>query len=278
MIAENIYYSLDEALKSNKKEVFLSIKGVLFPFYIEYKHKLKWLLILPSAIDRNRKSIPVLQRSSYSAELDCNIICLFNPILFFDKDISIGWFIGDTEYRYVNILGEFLKINFEKMNIKMDDIYLYGCSTGGLPCLFSSLFLNGCNVLLYNIQTDILKYYRRFLIILYEKIFKKYQKFDIFAEKYKRRFYYSMLGDGEYYYIQNKSDEFHYKNFFLSFIDQIKNAKNISYYIFNNPEIKHGPLNKDLEVKMLSSYVNNGLSLFLKEYEFKNYHKDVIPW
>ncbi|MCV3341157.1 hypothetical protein L8T89_01895 [Campylobacter lari] len=255
MIAESIYYSLIEALKSNKKEVFLNIKGILFPIYIDYKHKSKWLLLLPGAIDRNKKNIPLFQRSSYSAELDCNVICLFDPTLFFDKDISIGWFIGDTEYHYADILGEFLKINFDKMNVKMDNIYLYGSSAGGLPCLFLSSKLNGCRVMLYNIQTDILKYYRRFLIILYEKIFKKYQNFDIFVEKYFYRFRCDKLGDGNFYYIQNISDKFHYNNFFIPFREEMK--ENVLFYLFEDTKIKHGPLEKNIELKILNNYIFN---------------------
>lgn len=269
MIAESIYYSLDEVLKSNKKEVFLSIKGVLFPFYVDYKYKSKWLLILPGAIDRSRKNIPVFQRSSYSAELDCNVISLFDPTLFFDKDISIGWFIGDSEYHYVNILGEFLKINFEKMNIKMDDIYLYGSSAGGLPCLFLSLILNGCNTLLYNIQTNVLMYHKRFLSSLCEKVFDDVN-FNLFVEKYSNRFHSCKLGNGQYYYIQNKSDKYHYDNFFLKFIKQMKGKKNILYYTFSDPKIKHSPLNKILELKLLQSFINTDLLSFFKDYYFEN--------
>lgn len=108
----NFFYSLKDAADfSDKHNFFVSYKNVFFPIYLDFKGGNDWVVFTPGACSR-AKPMPIFQRSSYSNNLDCNVLSLFDPGLLLNKNLTNTWFSGTPARYYGEYISEIIKSFF----------------------------------------------------------------------------------------------------------------------------------------------------------------------
>lgn len=249
----SFFYSFEEALRySEKQSFFLSYRNVFFPVFIDYKKSKKWVVFTPGACARDRP-MPVFQRSSYTKNLDCNVISLFDPGLLVNKNITNAWFCGTPARYHGDYIATLIKKFFSDRKVRNKDVLLFGTSAGGLPSLKIAQKLPGSTVWAGNIQTIAHQHsaFPKMLPVLYPNL-----THDDCVESFSHRFDAREM-DGKYtlLYFQNKSDVFHYRNHYKPYRQwweayEAREAEAV-FYEYEDPVTGHGPVGRNRELQLI---------------------------
>lgn len=248
------YYNVYSAVNATVKgSFFVAYKNVPFPMWCHYKGLKKWVVFFPGASRRNIPP-PVFQRSSFSDELNANVLSLFDPSLLFHKNLTNSWFCGTPARYYSEYLAELLRSFFKNIGVDNKDILLFGTSAGGLPAFKSAQNLPGSVVWAGNIQTKAYEHsaFEKMLPILFPNISK-----DACIELYQERFEAKQM-DGPYtvHFFQNKSDVFHYQNHYIPYKkwwNSKKTASDVIFYEYDDPEAGHGSVGRVKEIAIINT-------------------------
>ncbi|MDM1335741.1 hypothetical protein HXZ93_06790 [Acinetobacter pseudolwoffii] len=255
----NIYFSFPNELLSVydvDQEISIINEGVCYPFSLKLNEKSNKLIVfLPGAFNKNLSNEVKFQRSSYFSELSENCISFFDPTLFLNNDIGIGWFQGEKNKDYIVFVAKILLFIVDQKKINSSDIVFFSTSAGGIPAFRLASYFEDCIVYAGNIQTDFLKYYKgaRDRIIQYTYLNDTIEQISMnFAN---RSNIFNIDEKFKVIYTQNISDDFHYKNHFLPYLDLSRMKSEISYEIFEYKDnIKgHSPLGKEKEILIINS-------------------------
>ena len=252
------FYNLHEAKNFHNEHSFIVIyRNVHFPIYLDFKGSDKWIVFTPGACSR-QKPMPIFQRSSYSKFIEPNVISLFDPGILFHRKLTNTWFCGTKSRYYGEYIAQILKLFFEKERVNNKKILLFGTSAGGIPALKIAEKLNGCNVLVGNIQIDasIHPAFDKMLPVLFpglDSIDCKHQ----FHERFDAR---SVDSSFRLFYIQNIEDTFHYKNHFKPYREWCLSKEisfDASFYEYDNLEAGHGSVGREKELSIIESIFEN---------------------
>lgn len=230
-------------------DFFIKKQGVFFPFRFDKTTSDKLVVFFPGAYKKDLER-PKFQRSSYSNKLDYNCLYLFDPTLFLNDELTLGWFTGTEDLNYTTLLNEIFREMIGELKIEFDNILFFATSAGGITALKVSKNFPNSKVYLGNIQTNIFEYYKGPVRMLLETCFKKYEENDI-------RF--SVLNkpiiNNKVFYCQNVLDNFHYENHYLPFFEKNK-SDNIEYNLYSHSS-KHSPISNDFELRIINRIFND---------------------
>lgn len=254
----HIFYSFNEAASHLKKGwFFISYRGVLYPVWWDIdKPSDDYVVFIPGRT-RREKPLPSFQRRSYSDSLDAKVICLCDPTLFSARDLGIGWFVGDKNSHYATGIGNLLKVYFEQFPQVRP--LLYGSSAAGIPAFhIANIIGSSCTLYLNNVQTDARRYFSKHYKYMISCSFKGIS-IPSFEEKYTNRI--SICGEirnFKIYMTQNISDEFHYTNHFLPFVesDKISGVAEGIYIVYNDLASGHDVMPREIELKVINNLLN----------------------
>ena len=113
--------------------------GVKFEFFINYKPMSNKAVIFGSGAKRadRRDSFPLFDRISWADALSCTGIWYFDPTMYINDEILVGWGYGTNDRWYVKDIARIIEIILKKFNIPEKNTLFYGSSAGG----FTSIIL-----------------------------------------------------------------------------------------------------------------------------------------
>lgn len=187
---------------------------------------------------------PKFQRRKYFDVLDCNCIGLFDPTLFLQDDLSLGWFQGGRDVPHFERAAELISAIAAKMEIENSKIFLFGTSAGGIPVIKVSEKIPACKAFVGNPQTNVLKYYKEPV----KKLLGLLSPDVALSEASKMHM--NIIGTAtkaEVYYAQNIEDKFHFEDHYLPF----RNSRpDINYVVYRHPT-GHNPIGSRIEVDVI---------------------------
>ena len=254
------FYSFKEALNYSDTHSFMvSYRQVFFPVYMDFKGSDKWVVFTPGACSRN-KPMPIFQRSSYSNQLDYNIISLFDPGLLVSNKLTNTWFVGTPSRYYGEYIATLIRVFLKDIGVDNNNVLFFGTSAGGLPALKIAQKMPGSNVWAGNIQTlaDQHSAFPKMLPVLYPN-----KSHADCVKDYSDRFDARKM-DGSYtlFYFQNKSDLFHYKNHYSPYREwwgeHGHRKVNANFYEYDDPETGHGSVGRAKEIALIKDIFSIG--------------------
>ena len=253
-------------------ELFIVKKGVVFPLKVYLEKNCDELVIFfPGAFNREKNTIPKYLRSTYSKMIKRNTIILFDPTLFLDSEIGIGWFQGKVENDYTQLLEIILTEIVSVLGIDYKNILFFSTSAGGIPALRIAKNFQKSTVYLGNIQTNLLKYYKGAVNKVVKYCYNDLSK-DFINSKYLDRIsIFNIDEDINMIYTQNESDVFHFENHFLPYIGELNKKEKLKYkiYTYVNEERGHGPLGQAVETNIIDKIFMGNSHLYFDELDFK---------
>lgn len=260
---KEIYFSLPTELLriyDTTQSIAIMNEGVCYPFCIKLnKNSKKLVIFLPGAFNRETSNEVKFQRSTYFSEIEHNCIALFDPTLFLNNDISIGWFQGEDSKDYLVFLIGIISKIIEDLEIEKKNIIFFSTSAGGIPAFRLADNFEGSVVYAGNIQTDFLKYYKGAREKVVNFCYNNLSHDEILNKYPLRSNIFNIDSRFKVIYTQNVADKFHYDNHFKPYVVYAKTKKNIEFELFEYVDYTkgHSPLGKLTELKIIHSIVKS---------------------
>lgn len=270
-------YSEIDSFQFPLDEVFsleINYENIKFCFIIKFSSNNKNLLCFgPGAHLRNQKtsdgkliSPPYFDRWSWYQFFEESFIAYADPIFFQDEKITLGWFVGDKKYWYVEILSEIIKKFSQKQNILSKNILFFGSSGGGFSSVCLGTLIKDSKVLINNSQLFVMNYYEwhvNCVLNLFEKQFPNLSKMDI-VNKLKYRLDVVELFKKENYippitYYVNTESLADVYNQCMPFLNKIPNLNcfngdlDVKFYK-EEKEFPHLPLDNEKTINIIKEY------------------------
>lgn len=253
-------------------------KETLFYLIIKFSSTNKNIICMnPGAFRRDKTTSdgkpinpPHFHRWRWVEQFEESAIACADPMIFWDKDISIAWMIGDSEHWYIETLAEIIQKLAKNQNVINDNILFFGSSGGGFIALCLATLIKNSKVIVNNTQFSVLNY-RKYLVrralnlitptfdgLTQEEVIEKIKyRLDI-TELFKRENYAPYIT-----YYANVKSEIDVNDHSIPFIqsyfnqDQFKGL-DIIYYS-EDKEIPHHPLKTGLMMKVIKLFAKNNM-------------------
>lgn len=201
------YYSLCDFLEhgspliSGRYEIISQLPIHLF---WQDRGKPTTLVTFSAAIlNNNIEEVPVYSGWGMSKELDCNVLFVSDPTIWYSAECSLAWYAGNEHQP--NLTFELNRI-IQKFCGDTRTI-LFGASGGGFASLVQASLMKGSTAVVSNPQTNIEKYpyYPEYLELAWSRDFfgKQIPAITDVTDIYKSPV------DVSIYYLQNEGDESH---------------------------------------------------------------------
>lgn len=260
----------------------INYNNIKFCFIIRLSSKNKNLICFgPGAHSRDQRTSkgelitpPYFDRWSWYKYFEESFIAYADPIFFKDSRITLGWFVGDKDNWYIEILYKIIKKISYNQKINPYNILFYGSSGGGFSSICLGTLMHNSKVLINNSQLFIMNYHEwhvNSVFRLLKKDFPNLHKSDIekkieyrlnIIELFKKENYMPNIT----YYVNIKSDTDMY-NHCLPFLKEVPKLTcfnhnlNIIFYK-EEKEVPHLPLSKEETIKIIKSFVKDKLYNF----------------
>ena len=254
-------------------------EGIKFCFIIRFSSINKNLICCaPVAHQRDSKNSsgqlikpPYFDRWSWYKYFDESFIAFADPIFFYDETITVGWFVGDKNQWYLEVVSKIIKILSKKQNILQNNILFYSSSGGGFASVGLGTLIKGSKVIIDNSQLFIMNFHKGDIDNLFNILHKEFPDLtqtEIIEKINYRLNVIELFKKYEYippihYYVNLESDEdlFHQC---IPFIKEIKKLKsyndNLTLFFYRDEKEKpHAPLPVDASVNILKSFSKNYL-------------------
>lgn len=144
---------------SSKDSIAYSLKTKNWTFpALYYPAGKKFLFVLlPSAINRKKSSLPAFHRWKWAVEgvFPGNVLCISDPTLELHNDLDIGWLLGNSESDASAELADFVVEIAASSEIPTQNIIFYGSSAGGFSALSLAALVDGSTAVAINAQVDV---------------------------------------------------------------------------------------------------------------------------
>ena len=252
--------------------------NALFYLIIKFSSTNKnFICMNPGAFDRDRYTSdgeliepPYFSRWSWYRYFDESVIISADPMIFRDKDIKIGWMIGEKNQWYVETLSTIIKKLAINQNVLADNILFFGSSGGGFVSICLATLIKNSKILVNNSQLSIPRYSEIFLnksldVVLptfegltKEEIIDQYSYRLILTELFERENYAPHIT----YYVNVKSTP-DIKKQALPFIREHvvqKPFKELDIVFYSEEKEKpHNPLPNKETINIIKSYAKKHL-------------------
>lgn len=101
---------------------------------------------------------PYFRRWSWYKYFDENFIAYADPMFYLDEEIGLGWYVGDKDTWYLEIISLIIKKIAKNRKIATNNILCYGSSGGGFSSVQLGTLIQNSKVLVNNSQFNVLNY------------------------------------------------------------------------------------------------------------------------
>lgn len=209
------------------------------------------------AVDKGKPQ-PNFQRISWVDSLDDTIIICTDPEVN-RTHLSLAWFQTKGKTNYFYRFSILLKSLLIKLECNETPPIFYGSSAGGFTSLMMSAYFENSWAVVNNPQTDWTKFHTSKVLDVINTI---YSYSDI--QEYKENNAYKFSPVSLYkannrlpniIYIQNRCDQFHYKEHYLPFssaINELAPRNKMLTFFYDNPKEGHNPIDKEETLVFIS--------------------------
>ncbi len=213
----------DEFEPASPAKYSVRIAGAQHDFLFVPKEGASRLFVLFSGYaDRNHVTPPLFQRWSWADRFPGHCLFFSDPGLHKDATLPIGYYAGDSERDYLEVISEFASQFAERLDIEPQHIVTYGSSAGGFASLRSAQFFTGATHIAINPQTH-LPNHQGWKINRVAKTLYGQDSFSELSPSESGRFSVHrpevLKNAGRLMVLQNLADEHHYQKHYLPFID-----------------------------------------------------------
>lgn len=131
-----------------------------FPALYYPSEKKNLFVLMPSAVNRSKSSIPAFNRWKWAVEgiFPGSVLCISDPTLELHDELELGWLLGTKENCATTALSQFVTKIAEANEIPVENIVTYGSSAGGFSALSLSACIDGSVAVAINAQVDAIAY------------------------------------------------------------------------------------------------------------------------
>lgn len=270
---KEIIVNYNEILDLNLSEIgeelvklIVKKKDVDFEFLLRRKLNSDKAIIFGSgAYDYKTMELPVFQRYSWRDLFDENLIFYNDPTLYVGE-VGIAWGYGSEEEHYLQTIGELIEIIMNKIEIKNNNIAIYGSSAGGFMALILACIIKGSKAVVNNPQTIVNNYYESALDNLFNYIYPNnttQYALNIFPERVDAiKFYKKQNYIPEIIYYQNIACINDVNKQLIPFINKLRTldekayVEKITLKLYANKEQNHSPLPMVETVNIIKKSIN----------------------
>ena len=138
----------------------INYNDILYHFIIKFSSKNKNLICFgPGAHSRDSKlkdgsvlKPPFFDRWSWYKYFDESFIAYADPMILYDDQLKLGWFVGDNEEWYLENLAKIIKKLAKNQKIMNEDILFFGSSGGGYSSIALGTLIPDSKILVNNSQ------------------------------------------------------------------------------------------------------------------------------
>ena len=253
-------------------------KNTIYCFVIKFSSKNKNLICAgPGAHERfNRSSNgelikpPFFDRRSWYIHFKESFIAYADPMIFYNDDIKITWFVGTKEEWYLENLSHIIKELCINQNIINENILFFGSSGGGFTSVVLGTLIKNSKVLINNSQLFILNYNEGMVNQLFDMLYNSFEgmsKEEIINEIKYRLDVIELFKKENYapfitYYV-NVDSEPDVLNHGLPLLQKIYKLKQFNgldvHYYREIKEVPHEPMPTKITIKTIKIYCKNHL-------------------
>ncbi|MHA7276369.1 hypothetical protein [Arthrobacter sp. HLT1-21] len=188
--------------------------------------------------------------------MDENVVSMFDPMLFMNRDISLGWYVGNRSHHYAEWLAILVEKMVAQMNVDASKIVIYASSGGGIPAIRIGTRTAGVKIYCSNIQVDVRSYYKKTFNKMIEVAYPGMGEVEV-SEKFSSNLTcIDWDGDFSLTYAQNLSDNFHFENHFLPYREEynkMPGRRKVRFLVYRDEESGHGVLSRGVELEIIKS-------------------------
>ena len=262
--------------------------GIKFEFIAHFTDNPNLLCFGSGSSSRSQKTSdgklikpPFFRRWSWYKYFDENFIAYADPMFYLDEEIILGWYVGDKDMWYLEIISLIIKKIARNINVANNNILFYGSSGGGFSSIELGTLIQDSKVLINNSQFNVLNYYpwaSKKLFDVLKKSFIGMDDDEIWdainfrlncIDLFKKEKYVPSIN----YYV-NVNSEIDINNHCMPFLNELlenpyfKHDFNIHFYHDNNG---HNPLNTDKSIEIIKSFVKSNLYQDNTKFEGKSF-------
>lgn len=224
IFANALDVSANDFPKADSSAIFYNLKGKNWDFPALYypSDKQALFVLMPSAVDRKRMTLPAFNRWTWASNgfFPGSVLCIADPTLGLHDDLALGWLLGDSQNCATEELACFITELAKSKGIPNSKIVIYGSSAGGFAALALASFIDGSIAVAINAQTDALLYSNTRQVDLTSKVCFSMPK-DEARQEFKDRLdmtvRWSKVSSSRAIILQNILDDHHYDVHFKPF-------------------------------------------------------------
>lgn len=226
-ITENFFPKIKNIFTCNIKTSNYIYPALYFPPPTPTEGMNFLFVMLPSAVDRNSMELPCFHRWTWALDglFPGSVLCIADPTLEANKNLSLGWLIGNKTNDATKELAYFIKKFAKQEKIPEERIVFYGSSAGGFAALALAAHVEGSVAVSINSQTEILMYENTHQVSLIKEICFETKSTEEISLKFRDRISMSnrwkSVKKSKAFIVQNETDTHHYNEHFMPFIQSL---------------------------------------------------------
>lgn len=248
----------------------VEMQGIKLECRLNQKVKNDYLIVTPNgAVNRKTSELPAFARWNWHGIFNSNILAIFDPALYLNDNLPIGWFAG-TKYQNITafVADTVLKVA-SLLDIPPNRIIFWGSSAGGYASILLAAQIGGASFISANGQTQIINYYKGH-IEAYRQLFDSNATAESLAETYPEQWSAITALRSSYdkgkrtrgVIVQNTVDAKHYNEHYIQFCEHFNlpieggfNDKLHLYSLLFTDEKGHGPEPSEIAKKLIEEYL-----------------------
>ncbi|OEC93751.1 MULTISPECIES: hypothetical protein [Methanobrevibacter] len=231
----------------------------------------------PGAQDRNKRTSqgelikpPYFDRWSWFKYFEESFIAFSDPIFYYDKEITLGWCVGDKNQWYAENISLIIQKLAKNQEIINENILFFASSGGGFVSIILATLIKGSKCVVNNSQFSIFNFYETHINRLFKFLENSFRlnKSEI-TDKIDYRLDLIKLFKKENYmpsitYYVNACSKYDIKYHAMPFIEnvmfipQFKDNLNVHYY-HEYKDFPHNPMSTDKILVILKNFIKINL-------------------
>jgi len=223
----------------------------------------KLVVFLQGAVDRSKLDPPVFHRWSWAKDVEANVLTLSDPLLYRAKDLRIGWYIGASNFDYIQKFAHFIKCVLVELGLDKRDLIFFSSSAGGYASIAMATQIEGGLAIVNNPQTNVLNYHEGHVSDLLSVGFGGVQKREIENDRLYRFSLSERMRKLQFipaiHYYQNIEDTFHYENHFKPFLEEISSLRlqfDLKVKLYSDSHSGHSPMGREESLMIINQAIS----------------------
>lgn len=262
--------------------------GIKFEFIVHFVDSPNLLCFGSGLSSRSQKTSqgilikpPFFRRWSWYKYFNENFIAYADPMFYLDERIQLGWYVGDKDNWYLEIISLIIKKFAKNKAIPNNNILCYGTSGGGFSSIVLGTLIRDSKVLVNNSQFNVLNYHSWAVNRLFEVLRKSFTGMsdDEIKKAINFRLDCNELFKKEKYvpsitYHVNVNSDVDIYNHCLPFLEDLlknpyfKHDLDIHFYHDGNG---HDPMSNEKSIKLIREFAEYNLYNDSSEFDGKSF-------